>query len=82
MVSLMVGAAFGVMTLLMIYNPVQPDWVGTLTIFLMPGYITGIVANRNVHDPNPFVAALGNLLLYFLVAWLILKIAFGDAKAR
>ena len=82
LVSLLVGVAFGVMSGLMIYYPVQPDWVGRLEIFLMPGYVISLIANRNVHDPNPIVAALVNFLFYFSVAWLILKIAFADAKPR
>ena len=82
LVSLLVGGAFGIMSELMIYYPVQPDWVGRLEIFLMPGYIISIIANGNVHDPSPIAAGLVNFLLYFSVAWLILKIALAKAKTR
>ena len=57
LVALAVGAVFGVITPLFIDNPVLPDWVGKLTIVLMPGYIAGIVASRNVHNPSSFVGS-------------------------
>ena len=40
-------------------------------IFLMPGFIAGIIANNNVHNLNQWVAILGNFLFYFALTYLV-----------
>lgn len=70
------------MTLFLLYRSDLPDWVDMLQIFLMPGYVLSIVANRNIHVPNLFVAALGNFFLYYLVAWAVLKLIYGDSESE
>ena len=81
-VPLAMGAAFGVTTHLLIHRPVLlPDWARPLTVFLVPGFIAGIVAGGNVHDQNPVVVALGNFLFYFLVTLLILKVHEGLTRS-
>lgn len=64
---LMVGLVFGALSVLLFQ---APDRVGPVAILLMPGYVLGILANNNVHDPNAWVATLGNFIFYFGVIYL------------
>lgn len=64
---LMVGLVFGTLSVLLVQ---APDRVGPVAIFLAPGFILGIVASNNVHEPSTWVATLGNFIFYFGVTYL------------
>jgi hypothetical protein len=68
--ALVIGAIMGILTKLFIQSPVLPDGGGVFVIFLIPGFIAGIIANNNVHDPNQWVAILGNFLFYSALTYL------------
>ena len=70
--ALIMGATFGILTLALVRNPVSADGVGILAVFLLPGFLAGIIASSNVHDPNTWVATLGNFLFYFAVTYFVL----------
>ena len=70
-VALVIGATMGILTKLFIQSPVLPNGGDVFVIFLIPGFIAGVIANNNVHDPNQWVAILGNFLFYFALTYLV-----------
>ena len=77
LLPLIMGSIFGALTVFLVEAPVQ---AGAVSIFTFPGFILGIIAAGNVHDPNPGVAAAGNFFFYFALTYL--AIWFQDRRIR
>jgi len=72
-VSLAVGSIFGLLTVLLMEHPELPEGVGTFAIFLMLGFIAGMVAG-NVHNPAIWASTFGNFLFYFLATYFVMTL--------
>jgi hypothetical protein len=66
--TLIIGAIFGCLGLLMIH---LPDRVGAAAVFALPGAIIAIIASGNVHVFNTWVVVAGNFAFYFAVSNLV-----------
>jgi hypothetical protein len=65
--AFLIGSIFAALSALMIQFP---DRVGAAAVFLLPGFVLGIVTSGNVHAFSSWVAALGNFVFYFGVTYL------------
>jgi len=70
LVALLIAAAFGVLSVLMVTGP---D-IGPAVVFLFPGAVLAIIASGNVHDFRTWVIVLGNFAFYFGVVYIVWEI--------
>ena len=76
--SLAVGLAFASLTWLTVglsplsIGPKFTFLFGIISILLIPGMFLGLLLSQNVHLVNVWLMAVGNFIIYFGVAYLLL----------
>jgi hypothetical protein len=82
------GATMGGLTLMIEHlalvsdNPILGFLQTVLFVLILPGMISAMLFRQNVHAWHQSVAALMNALLYFAIAWLVLRIFARRAGVR